>query len=115
MKFPVIFLSILFVLLDATPSNAIKFSIHPRPRAGGLSRRVDMSGGRTALQNSGDTSYYCNISLGGIQHTVIIDTGSSDLWVTKTVTDSKALNVHAEVDYVGGSASDMQRRLHPRN
>ncbi|TDL23417.1 acid protease [Rickenella mellea] len=99
-------LSLLLILLDATtPSNAIKFPLRARPRAEGLVRRMDMSGGNTGLSNSGDTTYFCNISLGGVSHTVLIDTGSSDLWVTKDVKDSKVLNVHAEVDYAIGSAS----------
>ncbi|TDL23433.1 acid protease [Rickenella mellea] len=105
MKVAVLPLLLLFVSLDAMLSNAIKFPMHARSRAFGLARRMDMSGGSAVLQNSGDISYFCNISLGGVQQTVLIDTGSSDLYVTKNVTDSKVLNVHAEVAYAGGSAS----------
>ncbi|TDL23434.1 acid protease [Rickenella mellea] len=105
MKVALFPLSLLFVLLHGVPTNAIKFPVLARPRAGSLTRRMDMTGGSAELSNSGDITYFCNISLGGIQHSALIDTGSSDLWVTKNVTDAKVLGVQAAVTYAIGSAS----------
>ncbi|TDL23431.1 acid protease [Rickenella mellea] len=98
-------LLLLFTFLGAPPSNAIKVPLSARPREGGRVRRMDMLVGSTVLHGLGDIAYFCNISLGGIQHSAMIDTGSSDFWVTKTVTDSKVLKVHAEIDYAMDSAS----------
>ena len=79
--------------------------------------------GSTLVVDDGDTEYSCNITLGGAEFEVLIDTGryvdvftfsffsklfanySSDLWVSGTVPTTKDLKIPASVSYASGSAS----------
>ncbi|TDL23415.1 hypothetical protein BD410DRAFT_787244 [Rickenella mellea] len=61
--------------------------------------------GDTTLTNQGDLSYYCNLTVGGVEFTTLIDTGSSDLWVAGSVPGSKDLNIPATITYAVGHAS----------
>lgn len=120
-------------LITASPAHALTFPIVGRSRSQPhrLGRRaVDMNGsygnGSTSVSNSGDTEYSCNITLGGAEFEVLIDTGrcapfpivfskelllrtwascSSDLWVSGTVPNTKDLKIAASVSYAEGSAS----------
>lgn len=63
-------------------ANAFSFDIVGRPRApaaAAMKRAVDMTGafgnGSTMVSNDGDTIYSCNITLGGTEFEVLIDTG----------------------------------------
>ncbi|KAH9949576.1 acid protease [Amylocystis lapponica] len=73
------------------------------PGAGaGVARRAGMT---SDLVNSGDVRYYTNVSLGGDMFQVLIDTGSSDLWVAGNVHNAKSLGKSASVNYAIGEAS----------
>ncbi|KAH9935317.1 aspartic peptidase domain-containing protein [Fomitopsis serialis] len=85
------------LLLDCLPAaDAVRMPIAGRrvPRIQdelermdpGLGRRASMSGD---LQDQGDVRYYTNVSLGGQQFSVLVDTGSSDLWVAGNVPGAK--------------------------
>ncbi|KAH8113072.1 acid protease [Phellopilus nigrolimitatus] len=99
-------------LIAANSAEASSFPIVGRPRASiqeGLEKRsVDIGAfgnGSTVVSNSGDTIYSCNITLGGAEFEVLIDTGSSDLWVIGNVPGTKNLSISAEVTYAEGSAN----------
>jgi hypothetical protein len=90
-------------------------------------RSVDIStfgNGSTSLSSKQDISYFCNITLGGTEFEVLIDTGryvaaklmfplqmltvlyvSSDLWVSGDVPGAKNLSIPVGVKYASGSAS----------
>ncbi|KAF9646038.1 acid protease [Thelephora ganbajun] len=59
--------------------------------------------GSSTLSNSGDVSYYANITLGGASFSVLIDTGSSDLWVAGSIPSAKETGKNSGVDYAIGS------------
>ncbi|KAK0464234.1 aspartic peptidase domain-containing protein [Desarmillaria tabescens] len=67
-----------------------------------LLRRGNMDG-TSALNNNADISYYTNLTLGGEVFTALVDTGSSDLWVAGSITDSVDTGATSGVSYaVGG-------------
>ncbi|KAF5369340.1 hypothetical protein D9758_002508 [Tetrapyrgos nigripes] len=59
--------------------------------------------GSVALQNLGDTSYQSNVTLGGKNFQVIIDTGSVDLWVDGDVPGTKDLGVPMSISFAKGT------------
>lgn len=59
--------------------------------------------GQSALNDSSDIQYTTNITLGGQQFSVLIDTGSSDLWVAGTGVQSTSTGKTSGVTYVKGS------------
>ncbi|KIM43281.1 hypothetical protein M413DRAFT_18357 [Hebeloma cylindrosporum] len=63
-------------------------------RAGGL-----------PLDNSADISYYAQIALGGQNFKVLIDTGSSDLWIAGKVVESNSTGLNASVKYAANSVT----------
>ncbi|TFY65812.1 hypothetical protein EVG20_g5276 [Dentipellis fragilis] len=68
-----------------------------------FSRRADHS---EDLQNSNNNvDYYTNITLGGQSYSVLIDTGSSDLWVAGSVANAQDTGKSATVNYAIGQAS----------
>lgn len=71
-----------------------------------LLRRASVSSNSSeTLSNSGDISYYANLTLNQKQFSVLIDTGSSDLWVGGSVPNSQSTGKTATVTYVSGGAS----------
>ncbi|KAF9464126.1 aspartic peptidase domain-containing protein [Collybia nuda] len=55
------------------------------------------------LNNTADVSYYVDLKLGGKPFQVLLDTGSSDLWVAGDVPNSKSTQFTSGVNYaVGG-------------
>ena len=71
---------ITYALLAASSVNAFSFPIVGRPRSDAryLKKRTDIGAygnGSTIVENSGDTVYSCNITLGGKEFEVLIDTG----------------------------------------
>ncbi|KAI5122263.1 hypothetical protein M0805_007127 [Coniferiporia weirii] len=98
-------------LVASSSVGAISFPIVGQPRApiaDRLAKRVDINGsfgnGSTVVIDSGDTIYSCNLTLGGTEFEVLIDTGSSDLWVIGDVPGTKNLSIAADVTYAEGSA-----------
>lgn len=76
-------------LLELSTVNALTFDIVGRRRSPGslagrrrLGKRVDMNGsfgnGSTTVLDQQDVEYSCNITLGGSQFLVLIDTGRYD-------------------------------------
>ncbi|KAF8895612.1 aspartic peptidase A1 [Infundibulicybe gibba] len=74
-------LSLLLSLFVLVPVHCVRLSFHARvtstpPQARGLSRRASP----VPIFNNGNVQYVSNITLGGIDVPVLLDTGSSDLW-----------------------------------
>ncbi|KAF5369435.1 hypothetical protein D9758_002480 [Tetrapyrgos nigripes] len=59
--------------------------------------------GSVALHNLGDTTYRSNVTLGGKDFEVIIDTGSLDLWVHGDVPGTKDLGIPMNITYADGT------------
>lgn len=87
-------------------SNAYKFQVTSRLNRDNeaLGRRGNLQGD-SPLQNSADISYYANITLGGVSFSVLIDTGSADLWVAGTVPGATDSGKTSGVTYAIGDVS----------
>jgi hypothetical protein len=96
-------LSCLFsCLLFLDLSNALQMQMNGRRTPPTLvSREVGVS----SLNNSADISYYTDITLNGTTFSVLIDTGSSDLWVVGSVSGAVNTGSKASVTYAVGSVS----------
>ncbi|KAI5122015.1 hypothetical protein M0805_008007 [Coniferiporia weirii] len=100
------------LLAVAASVRAVSFPIVGRTRSSPqdqlLKRAVNMYGsfgnGSIEVSNFGDTSYSCNISLGGVEIEISIDTGSSDLWVTQAIPGAKNLSVLTGNAYGAGES-----------
>ncbi|EJF60415.1 acid protease [Dichomitus squalens LYAD-421 SS1] len=60
------------------------------------------------LDDNGNTQYMVNITLGGEEFTVVLDTGSTDLWVDvrdRNIKLTNSTNITAEEGYALGSAA----------
>ncbi|KAH9007245.1 aspartic peptidase domain-containing protein [Lactarius hatsudake] len=90
---------VLTALLRATQGSLATYIDLPR-RSGPLSTPSSTSG-----LDSVNGSYNINITLGGNQYSVIIDTGSSDLWVAGVVPQAKDTGADASIQYAIGSAA----------
>ncbi|KAG9227436.1 hypothetical protein PTI98_010962 [Pleurotus ostreatus] len=93
--------------------NAIKLTMHGRrhPTSSDgvlLGRRGNVS----PLTNKGDVSYYTNITLGGAEFTVLIDTGSTDLWVAGKVPESQDTGKASGVTYAIGEVKGPIKKAH---
>ncbi|THG98835.1 hypothetical protein EW026_g3423 [Hermanssonia centrifuga] len=91
--------------LPADLAEAVRLGLqgkHIHPIRGGLNRRTSLTG-TTSLNDTQDINYTTNITLGGNQFAVIIDTGSSDLYVTGTVPGSVDTGKTSGVQYAIGS------------
>ncbi|KIJ17962.1 eukaryotic aspartyl protease [Paxillus involutus ATCC 200175] len=69
-----------------------------------LQRRGSMTGTIVQLGDSQNVQYMTNVSLNGAPFSVMIDTGSSDLWVSAPVPGAVSQNYHASVSYASGEA-----------
>ncbi|PCH39890.1 acid protease [Wolfiporia cocos MD-104 SS10] len=104
--------ALLCLLLDARFANALTFPVRTRTasqrRSGsGLHSR---SNNDTLLpvKNTQNSEYISNITLGGREIPVLLDTGSSDLWVTGTVPNTNDLGKSVSLSYaVGDAAGDV--------
>jgi len=104
-----------------TTANAVKFELRGRP---GPSRRLQRRAGSVSMQNTANTEYSMNVSLGGLPFDVIVDAGrwaygscgasslladlacSSDLYVVaQSIPGANDLGVQGGVSYVGGSVA----------
>ncbi|KAI0270005.1 acid protease [Gloeopeniophorella convolvens] len=96
--------ALLFLPLLADLATAITIPVQGFPRhPDHLSKRANVTG--TPLQNSGNTIYAGNITLGGTSFNVILDTGSSDLWVAGNVPGTVNSGKSASISYAIGRAS----------
>jgi hypothetical protein len=95
------------LLILANLVGAIRLSLSGRSSRSSLHRRGNISGvGNSTLTNAADISYVTRVTLGGSDYDVLIDTGSSDLWVADTnVPNSKDTGISSSVTYAVGQAS----------
>ncbi|KAF8993161.1 hypothetical protein BDZ89DRAFT_1172778 [Hymenopellis radicata] len=86
--------------------NAYRFQLQGRRHA---PRRRGNMNGSLALMNTNDVFYLTNLTLGGDDFLVVIDTRSSDLWVSPpnggTVPNSADTGHNTSIVYVSRSAS----------
>ncbi|KAH9065115.1 acid protease [Lactarius deliciosus] len=90
---------VLAALLRATQGSLATYT-DLTLRSGPLFTRSSTSG-----LDSINGSYNINITLGGNQYSVIIDTGSSDLWVAGVVPRAKDTGADASIQYAIGSVA----------
>ncbi|KAJ7078652.1 aspartic peptidase A1 [Mycena epipterygia] len=96
-------LSLILTVLDVV--HAVKIPFHVRTSSTTPAHRL---GRRTVpISNNGNAEYISNITLSGTTVSVILDTGSSDLWVSfpGTVPSTTDLGKSLSLSYAVGSAS----------
>ncbi|KAI9507214.1 acid protease [Russula earlei] len=84
-------------------SLAVHIDLPPRS-ASSIPDLLARQNGVAGLNDTG-ISYYLDITLGGRPFTVLIDTGSSDLWVSGTVPNANDTGISATIPYAVGSDS----------
>lgn len=93
----------LFLLLDLQLSVAVKLPFHVRYSQDSLTRRANSS--YINVANTFNAEYISNITLGGKTIPVLLDTGSSDLWVTGDVPNSVDTGKSEKLSYAVGMAA----------
>lgn len=101
MKFPTAYA--LGALMASPSVNSLKFRATGRRNDAGALRRRGSLAGSSPLTDSADITYSTNITMGGQQFAVLIDTGSADLWVAGTVPNAKNSGKSSSVQYAIGS------------
>jgi hypothetical protein len=104
-------LSLVLTLLDVYPAGAVSFpfNIHVKTPSNHLERRANVSSQTTSnnsipIANSHNAEYISNITLGGQTIAVMLDTGSSDLWVTGNNIQATDTGKSATLSYAVGQA-----------
>ncbi|KAF9483492.1 acid protease [Pholiota conissans] len=95
-----------FGLLSFQVTSAYRFQIYGSSRSTLLeatSLRLSSTPASVKLNNSVDISYYAEISFGNQTFTVLVDTGSSDLWVAGSVINSTFSGHNASIKYAANS------------
>jgi hypothetical protein len=104
--------SLLLTLIELI--SALKLPFHVRTTvtdsANRLRSRADISGQTTGnttipVANTRNAQYITNITMGGQPVAVMLDTGSSDLWVTGSVPGTKDTGKAATLSYAVGKAA----------
>jgi len=93
----------LVLLLDLQLSEAVKFPFRVRYTHASLTRRANSSSINVA--NTFNAEYISNITLGGRTIPVLLDTGSSDLWVTGDVLNTVDTGKSEKLSYAVGTAA----------
>ncbi|KAF7314599.1 Peptidase A1 domain-containing protein [Mycena kentingensis (nom. inval.)] len=101
---PLLALLLLADLSCATRLNMRARRVAPGSARGGLMRRATLSGS-SPVDNSADLQYSTDITVGGDPFEVLIDTGSSDLWVAGTVSKGTSSGKAATINYASGGAT----------
>ncbi|KAF9220898.1 acid protease [Gyrodon lividus] len=84
----------------------IPFSVHPHHwQASSHIPRQSSANSTVPVGNTRNEFYYTNITLGGRQISVMLDTGSSDLWVTGSVPDAQDTGKYLALSYAVGNAA----------
>ncbi|KDQ62634.1 hypothetical protein JAAARDRAFT_54556 [Jaapia argillacea MUCL 33604] len=109
-------LCLFFLALDRV--HSIKFPFHVRSTTGfsrhhtnGHGRRATINGTTTAnpgtvpIANTHNAEYITNITLNGVSVPVMLDTGSSDLWVAENIPNAKDTGKAAKLSYAVGQAN----------
>ncbi|KAJ8514273.1 hypothetical protein ONZ45_g8174 [Pleurotus djamor] len=108
------FLYGLEVLATALQASALQMPLgriaSSRRKRSLSSREIDISSLRhaTSFYNDDDVSYSVNITLGSQEYSVIVDTGSTDLWILEPEGNFVTVNtttVTANITYAKGSVS----------
>ncbi|KAH9851502.1 acid protease [Lenzites betulinus] len=102
------FSTVLSLLLLSQHACALRFDVSVRQRAAQvLAARAD--GQNTVpIANTRNSEYIANVTLGGRQIPVLLDTGSSDLWITGSVPNAKDVGKSVSLSYaVGNAAGDV--------
>ncbi|KAF8548753.1 acid protease [Imleria badia] len=99
-----------FSLLALAPTCAYAIHLHLSGRHGATSRsspdsqrRASMTGAMTQLDDPHNIAYSTNVTFNGQTFSVMIDTGSSDLWVSSPVPNTVPQNYQVSLPYAGGS------------
>ncbi|KAL1743093.1 aspartic peptidase domain-containing protein [Schizophyllum fasciatum] len=98
---PALLASLAYLVLG-TGAFHVRMEGRTRAPSPSLARRGNLAGS-SPLKNSADISYYTNVTLGGQDFEVLIDTGSSDLWVAGTVKNAKDTGKKSGVTYAVGA------------
>ncbi|TFY58045.1 hypothetical protein EVJ58_g6658 [Rhodofomes roseus] len=93
-----------FLALPTELVGAIRLDVHGRRARHPLQRRGSVTGS-SGLTDSNNIQYYVNLTLGGQDFEVEIDTGSADLYVAGSVTNSKDTGKSAGVTYAVGAVN----------
>ncbi|OCH88665.1 acid protease [Obba rivulosa] len=95
--------ALLALLFDV---HALTFPVQVRPsqRSGSLHVRANGNNSLLPIHNTLNSEYITNITLGGRVIPVLLDTGSSDLWVTGNVSGSTDLGISTSLSYAVGNA-----------
>ncbi|KAI0044156.1 acid protease [Auriscalpium vulgare] len=62
-------------------------------------------GGIATLDNNSNVKYYVNITVGGQVFNALLDTGSSDLWVARSIPGAVATGTNASLSYAIGEVA----------
>ncbi|KAF5382468.1 hypothetical protein D9615_002731 [Tricholomella constricta] len=82
-------------------ASALRLNIHGVRKASHSSLRRRALG--SELNNTADVSYYAEIKVGGKRYTLLVDTGSSDLWIAGNVPNSNFTRFSSGVNYAVGA------------
>ncbi|KAG9012464.1 hypothetical protein FRB94_006080 [Tulasnella sp. JGI-2019a] len=95
------------LVLSIFSSLASGLHLPARGRAAAISdlRRRDAGNAVVPLTNVQNSNYNVNITLGGVTFTVVIDTGSADLWVVGDVPNARDTGKMTSVAYAVGQVS----------
>ncbi|KAI8978777.1 acid protease [Trametes punicea] len=98
----------LFISLLAAHVRAVNFKVNVRQRAAAALAARANGQNAVPVANTHNSEYIANITLGGREIPVLLDTGSSDLWVTGNVPNAKDLGKSLSLSYaVGNAAGDV--------
>ncbi|KAF8230075.1 acid protease [Tricholoma matsutake] len=92
------------IALSCTTIHAFRIDLHGQRKPANkprITRRANITG--VQLNDTADISYYANLSLGGRTFQLLVDTGSSDLWVAGNVPNTNDTKFTASVQYAVGS------------
>ncbi|KZT19519.1 acid protease [Neolentinus lepideus HHB14362 ss-1] len=107
MRSHLISLSTLLFVVDH--AHAAIFPVQARTRPNGIYARADVNASTSSngipVQNTHNAEYISNITLGGVSIPVMLDTGSSDLWVATNVPGAKDLGKSVTLSYAVGQAA----------
>ncbi|OJT08148.1 hypothetical protein TRAPUB_944 [Trametes pubescens] len=99
MRSPLSVFSVLVLL--AHHAYALRFDVNIRQRAASVLAARANGQNTTPIANTRNSEYIANVTLGGRQIPVLLDTGSSDLWVTGSVPSATDLGKSVSLSYAG--------------
>lgn len=102
MKSASVALALSLLALPAELVSAVRLDLHPVTRRSPSLDRRGAIVGSASVDDSSNIQYAVNITLGGSDFSVIIDTGSSDLYVSGTIPNTQNTGKSAGVQYAIG-------------